>query len=144
VWLFAAPTEAMAVTAMQIVITGGAHAGTYALPAQNVICMYTAKRRQFSVAYKDTSAVSAKAVSGAGVNVFDAETPASTRSQINISFGDPKDQKPAAYDLWVPRDTPGPVKLVRQRSTAELSFEGQAKDGARLRITATCDSVETF
>jgi hypothetical protein len=129
---------------MQIVIAGGSHAGTYSLPAENVICMYTKSRRQFSVAFKDPTAVGAKAVSGAGVNVFDPETPSSTRSQINIRFGDPKDERPAAYELWVPRDSPGPVKLVRQRGTAELAFEGRAKDGATLRITATCDAVDEF
>ena len=88
---------AQAGDSFEIVVGSGPHAGTYKLPADNVICLHVKARKRFSAAYKDVSATDPKKVSGAGINIFNPDAPGPKEGQVNIRFGDPGEKGPAPY-----------------------------------------------
>lgn len=139
-----APGHAQTGAPFEIVVTGGSHAGTYRLPEENMICMYTKSRKQFSAAYKDTDAKDAKKVSGAGINVFDADGAGPYKGEINVRFGDPGSDRPAAFSFFVPRDAPGPITYTRKGTSADAAFSSKAKDGSSIKMTAHCSSIMEF
>ncbi len=136
-------TRAQAVNTLEIIIGNGPHAGTYKLPAANTICIHAKQRKQFSAAYKDVNARDPKTLSGAGINVFNPDDAGPKQGQINIRFGDPDDKRPAPYEVSIPRNK-GSLTLTRKGKFADLAFEGQTKNGIKLRVTAKCGDVDEF
>ncbi len=137
-------TRAQAGNTLEIIIGNGPHAGTYKLPSANTICIHAKQRKQFSAAYKDVSARDPRTLSGAGINVFNPDDTGPKQGQINIRFGDPDDKRPAPYEVSIPRDSQGPLALTRKGKLADLAFEGQTKNGIKLRVTAKCGDVDEF
>lgn len=117
-----ADTSAQATNALEIVIGNGPHAGTYRLAPEATICLYVKDRKHFSAAYKDTKARDPKVISGAGINVFDAGAAGSARGEINIRFGDPKEERPAAYEGHIPQDNQGSLALSRRGKLADIAL----------------------
>jgi hypothetical protein len=135
---------AQAANTMEIIIDNGPHAGTYKLPAANTICIHAKERKQFSAAYKDITALDPKVLSGAGINVFNPDDAGPRHGQINIRFGDPEDKRPALYEAFVPRDSKGSLTLTRKDLVVDLVFEGETKNGVKLRAMAKCGDIDEF
>jgi hypothetical protein len=146
VFWMAAPwhVSGQAGTSFEIVIGSGPHAGTYKLPESNTICMHMKAQQRFSAAYKDVEAIDPKTVSGAGINIFNPDDPGPKRGQLNIRFGDPKDQRPAPYEVSIPSESKGPLTLTRAGKTATATFQGQTKSGINVQVSAKCGSVDEF
>src|SRR5262249_52783202 len=135
--------RAQAVNTLEIVIGGGPHAGTYTPPGAQVICLHAKAAKQFSAAYKDFNARDAKRLSEAGITVVNPDETGTKRGEVRIAFGDP-DKSPAVYDVVIPRDSMGPLTLAKHDKGADLTFQGQTKDGIPLRVTAACVDIETL
>jgi hypothetical protein len=121
--------HAQAVNALEIVIGSGPQAGTYKLPATNMICLRTKQPNQFSAAYKDLKAHDPKTSSGIGINVFNPDEAGPKQGQINIRFGDPDTKRPALYEVSIPRDSKGPLTMTKNGKVVDLAFQGQTKNG---------------
>ena len=140
-WLSISPAAA---NSMDIVIANGPQAGTYKLPAANMICMNVKARKLFSAAYKDSTAQDATVISGTGVNVFNPDEAGPKRGEITIRFGDPDEKRPAAYNISIARDSKNLLTMKKSGKVAEVAFDGQTKTGAKLRVLATCTEIEEF
>jgi hypothetical protein len=118
----AAPPRARAQAgdSFEIVIGSGPHAGIYKLPADGTICMHMKAQKRVSGAYRDIDAKDPKTVNSAGINVFNPDDPGPKEGEVNIRFGDPGDKRGAAYGLFIPRDSKGPLTLTRSGKAATL------------------------
>lgn len=132
--------QAAAPNTMQVVVTGGPHAGTYAPPGTETICMRV-KGKQFSVGYRNMSAHDAKMLSEAGLQIDNPDDAGAKRGNVRIAFGDP-DKSPTVYAIDVPHDGPGPLTLTTGASSADVAFQGKTKDGIAVRITVHCLDIE--
>ena len=133
---------AQAPNTFEIVITGGPHTGTYKPPVSDVICVHV-KQRQFSVGFKNFDAAAPNTLSEAGINIDNPDAAGAKTGEVRVSFGDPK-KNPTIYDLFIPRDSKGPLTFVRTAKGADFTFEGQTKDGVQLRLTAKCLDIDEF
>jgi hypothetical protein len=140
----APPAGAPNADAFTITIGGGPHAGHYTLNGANMLCLRSHQRDQFSAAYKDPSAHDPRMVSGAGINVFKPDDPGPKQGQVNLSFGDPEDKRPPLFNLFIPRESKGPLTLSKAGSAVTVTFKGRTKDGIELSMTATCTDVMEF
>jgi len=136
------PVIAQATNTLEIVITGGPHAGTHKPPVSDVICVHV-KQHQFSVGFKNFDAPAPNKISEAGINIDNPDAAVAKTGEVRVSFGDPK-KSPTVYDLFVPRDSKGPLTFVKTGKGADLSFAGQTKDGIQLRLTARCLDIDEF
>ena len=144
--LGAAPgnVRAQVVNSLEIIIGSGPQAGTYKLPATNTICLHTKQPNQFSAAYKDLKASAPKTPSGVGINVFNPDEAGPKQGEVNIRFGDPDSKRPALYQVFIPRDSKGPLTLTKNGKVVDLTFQGQTKDGIALHVTARCGQILDF
>lgn len=138
-WAFP-PAAAQAPNTFEIVISGGPHAGTYKPPVSEVICLHV-KQRQFSVAYKNFDATAPNALSEAGINIDNPDVTAAKAGEVRLSFGNPK-KNPTIYDVLVPRDSKGPITFTRSGKGADLTFQGQTKEGVQLHLMAKCLDID--
>lgn len=137
-------TPTHAANNFEIIIGNGPHAGTYKLAEANTTCLSVKARKQVSAAYKDTKVQDAKTISGAGINVFNPDDAGPKRGEINVRFGDPDDKRPAAYEILISRDSKDPLTMTKHGTAVELAFNGQTKNGIKLRATATCTDIDEF
>ena len=121
---------------LEVVIGAGTLAGSYTLPASEVICLHARKQKAYSVAWKDFNARDAKAIAEVGISVSNPDDAGAKFGDVRIAFGDP-DRKPTVYSV-----VHAPMTLTIKGKGAEIAFEGNAKDGTRLRVTAQCRDVE--
>jgi hypothetical protein len=135
-----AAARAAAPNSLEIVITGGPRAGTYKAP--DVICVHAKKQREFLAASKVFDARAAGALSEAGISVSNPEETAAKRGEVRIAFIGPSPSQPTVYDIVIPRDSPGPLTFTKTATQADLSFQGQAKGGIQLRVTAKCGDID--
>lgn len=135
---------AHAANRLEIVVGHGPHAGTYQLAAANTICLHAKERKQFSAAFKDTQALDPKALSSAGINVFNPDDSGAKWGQVNIRFGDPGDKRPAAFEVSIPRGSKESLTLTKKGGVVDLTFDGRTKDGIKLRVNATCTDIDEF
>jgi hypothetical protein len=136
--------HAQAVNALEIVIGSGPQAGTYKLPATNMICLRTKQPNQFSAAYKDFNARDPKTPSGVGFNVFNPDEAGPKQGEINIRFGDPDRKRPVLYEVSISGDSKGKLTLTKNGKVVDLTFQGQTKDGVTLRVTAKCGQIMEY
>src|SRR4051794_22778602 len=73
---------------MQVVVTGGPHAGTYAPPGTETICMRV-KGKQFSVGYRNMTGKDPKMLGEAGLEIQNPDDAGPKRGDVRIAFGDP-------------------------------------------------------
>ncbi|HEX6974931.1 MAG TPA: hypothetical protein VF147_11045 [Vicinamibacterales bacterium] len=125
---------------IQVVIVGGAHAGTYTAPPAEIVCMDM--KEQFTASYRDFGAHDPQKMSEAGLNILNPADAGAKRGNVLVAFGDPGKKPVSQYAIAVPGDGIGALKLTRTGKTAELSFEGKAKDGATVTVTARCSDFE--
>lgn len=125
---------------IEVVIVGGAHAGSFKPPSGEIICIDM--KEQFAASYRDFGAHDPQKVSEAGLNVTNPADPGAKRGNVLVTFGDP-DRKPVSqYAISVPGDGIGALTFTRSGKVAELSFKGKAKDGATVTVTARCSDIE--
>lgn len=125
---------------IDVVIVGGAHAGSYKPPSAEIVCMEVTQ--QFAASYRDFGAHDPQKVSEAGLNILNPAEPGPKRGNVLVAFGDP-DKKPVSqYAIAVPGDGGGALTFARTGKTAELSFTGKAKDGATVTVTARCTDID--
>ena len=135
------PAAAPVPNAIEIVIVGGPHAGTYRPPQETIICA-DSQARQFAASYKDFDEHDPRKVSEAGIRIANPTDAGTKRGEALVSFGAPDRQPGFQYDIWVPRDSPGPLIFTRTGKTAELRFQGRARDGATVTIVARCTDID--
>jgi hypothetical protein len=132
--------RAAAPNSLEIVITGGPRAGTYKAP--DVICLHVKKQGQFSAASKVFDAQAAGALSEAGISVANVDETGAKRGEVRIAFIGSSPSQPTIYDVVIPRDSPGPLTVTKTATQTDLSFQGQAKGGIQLRVTAKCGDID--
>jgi len=125
---------------MQVVVTGGPHAGTYAPPGSETVCMRV-KGKQFSVGYRNMTAQDPKMLGEAGLEIHNPDDAGIKRGRVRLAFGDPE-KRPIVYTIDVPHDGPGTLTLTPGAKGADVAFQGTTKDGIALRITVRCLDVE--
>lgn len=126
---------------LEIVIANGPHAGTF--KPSDVICIHAKAQKEFSAAAKEFNARDPKALSESGISVSNPDDTGPKRGEVRLAFGNP-DKNPLVYDVLIARDSKEPLTMTKNGRTTTLAFEGQTKDGIRLRVTATCAQTDEF
>jgi hypothetical protein len=129
---------------MTIVIGGGSHAGTYKLPAANVVCMLTQSGMHFSAAYKDMEARKPNMISGAGINVDHVDGSGPKTGEINVTFGDPDEMGGFTLEARVPDKGKHGFTYSKSGKAVAVSFDGRTNDGVELHVKAHCDDPMAF
>lgn len=121
---------------LDIVIGNGPHAGTYKMPADTVICLHVKKQNRYSAAWKNFDAHDAKAIAEAGISISNPDGAEAKQGAVRVAFGDPG-KKPTVYNI-----DQAPLTMTKDGRGAEITFQGETKDGIQLRVTAKCSDVE--
>jgi len=129
---------------LEIVIGGGANAGTYQPPAAATSCIHFKQQKQFTAVYKDFDASDLKKVGEAGLNITNPDETGPKRGAVLVAFGARNDKRALRYEISIPGDSAGPITLSRNGKTADLAFQGKTKDGIAIRVMARCLDVEEF
>lgn len=140
----ASPGAGESADSMTIVIGGGSHAGTYKLPAANIMCMLSNSGSSFSAAYKDMEARKPNMISGAGINVDHVDGSGPKTGEINITFGDPEEKGDFTLEARVPDKGKHGFTYSKSGKAVTVSFDGRTNDGVELHVKAHCDDPMAF
>ncbi len=115
-----------------VIIGNGPFAGTYNLPADQVICFHSTKQRVYTAAWKDFSPPNARAIAEVGIEVANPDVPSAKVGDVRISFGD-SSKTETVYQVY--RE---PLSLSVSGKRGDIAFQGKTKDGVRISVTVSC------
>ena len=123
------------VNTLEIVVGNGPHAGTYKPAGIMCINMKAPNRRYFAV-FTDFDASGSAMPSEGAISVSNPDEAGTKWGEVTITF---RDKNPSVYKVSLfPRDAKEPLTMTRSGKRTDLVFQGQTKDGIRLRVAATC------
>jgi hypothetical protein len=61
---------------------------------------------------------------------------------VLVNFGGRDDKGAPKYSIDIPRDSAGPITIIRNGKSADFAFQGKTKEGISIRVTAKCGEVE--
>ena len=125
---------------IEVVVLNGPHAGTYKTPSSETICAHYKQMKWTFATWRGEEAPDPKKLSAAAIKVLNPEQAGPKRGDVQIAFGTEPGKKVVA-DYKV---TDVPVTLTTKGKGAEMSFDGQTKDGVGLRVNAKCSEVENL
>ncbi|MEW5918583.1 MAG: hypothetical protein AB1762_19430 [Gemmatimonadota bacterium] len=130
--------------AMELTLGSGPHRGTYKLTPFDVVCVHFKEKKQFGVAYYDSTARDAKRLHRLTVNIPQTTNSGPQTGHINAMFGEAKGKPIAEYRVSVPTESKGPLTMTTKGKVVSVAFEGSTKSGVPLRISATCRTIDEF
>ena len=136
--VLAAPAD----NTLEIVVSGGPNAGTYRPPPAEILCWYFTTQKTLGAVYKDFDVRDPKKIGEAGINIDNPDDAGTKRGTVLVNFGAPGDKGAVKYSISIPKDSAGPLTLMRSGKSAELTFQGKTKDGVSIRVTAKCPELE--
>jgi hypothetical protein len=142
--VFPAIAHAQDDNAFELTIGGGPHRGTYKLAPYDVVCVHFKERKQFGVAYYDSTARDAKRLHRLIVNIPQLTNAGPQTGHINAMFGEAKGKPIAEYRVSIPDESKGPLTMTKKGSVISVAFEGATKGGVPLRVSATCRIIDEF
>jgi len=123
---------------LQLVIANGPFAGTYDARGTETICLHAKMQKMYAASFKDFNAHGAKAFAEAGIKVDNPDLPGPKFGDLHAAFGD--DQKYSVeYDVYNV-----PITMTPKGKGADLAGAGKTKDGIQMRVTASCQDLETM
>lgn len=129
---------------LELTIGSGPHRGTYKLTPDDVVCLHFKERKQFGVAYYDSTALDAKRLHRLTVNIPQMTNAGPQSGDIYAEFGKAKGKPIAEYKVSIPSESKGPLTMAKKGSVVSVAFEGATKSGVPLRVSATCRSIDEF
>jgi hypothetical protein len=130
--------------ALELTLGGGPHRGTYKLTPYDVVCLHFKERRQFGVAYYDSTAHDAKLLRRLTVNIPQLTNAGPQSGNIYAEFGTAKGKPIAEYKVAIPSESKGPLTMTKKGSVVSVAFEGSTQSGVPLRVSATCRTIDEF
>jgi hypothetical protein len=129
---------------MELRIGSGAHRGTYKLPPLETACLHFKERRQFGVAYYDSTARDAKLLHRLTINIPELTNAGPQTGQIYAEFGRAKGKPIVEYKVFIFSESKAPLTFTKRGSVVSVAFEGATESGVPLRVSATCRSIDEF
>jgi hypothetical protein len=130
--------------ALELTLGSGPHRGTYKLTPFDVVCLHFKDKKQFGVAYYDSTARDAKRLHRLTVNIPQLTTAGPQTGHINAMFGEAKGKPIAEYKVSIPSESKGPLTMTKKGNVVSVAFEGATKSGVSLRVSATCRTIDEF
>jgi hypothetical protein len=130
--------------AMELTLGGGPHRGTYKLTPFDVVCLHFKDKKQFGVAYYDSTARDAKQLRRLTVDIPEVTTAGPQSGRIYTEFGRANGKPIAEYKVSIPSESKGPLTMTNKGSVVSVAFEGSTKSGVPLRVSATCRTIDEF
>lgn len=130
-----------AVNTLEIVVGNGPHAGTYK-PA-DIICMHLTAQKRFSASFRNFDAPIPNVVGEGGISVDNPDDVGAKWGDVMVSFGE-RDKHPMVYSVSIPRAAKEAITMTKNGKETDLTFQGQTKDGIRIRVAARCLQTDEF
>jgi hypothetical protein len=130
--------------AMELTLGGGPHRGTYKLTPYDVVCLHFKEKKQFGVAYYDSTALDAKRLHRLMVNIPELTNAGPQTGQIYAQFGRAKGKPIVEYKVFTPSESKGQLTMTKKGNVVSVAFEGSTKSGVPLRVSATCRTIDEF
>jgi hypothetical protein len=120
-----------------VAIGNGPFSGTYHLPAAEVTCFHSVKRRVYSSGWKNFTPANAKSIAEAGIEVHDPDASGPKFGAVLVTFGD-SDKTATHYAI-----NHGPLTLTIAGAHREVMLRGKTTDGVQIQVTLSCmDTME--
>jgi hypothetical protein len=135
--LMMSPIAHAGTSSFVVLIGNGPFSGTYRLPAAEVSCFHSAKRRVYSSGWKDFSPANAKSIAEAGVEVQNPDAPGPKFGTVLVTFGD-SDKTATHYAIYHE-----PLTMTNAGALREIMLRAKTKDGVQIQVTLSCmDTME--
>jgi hypothetical protein len=122
---------------LQVVIANGPFAGTYDARGAETICLHAKAQKMYAASFKDFNAHGAKAFAEGGIKVDNPDAPDKKFGDLHAAFG--VDPNSVQYDVYNV-----PITMTPKGKGADLAGAGKTKDGIQMRVTASCQDLETM